>query len=273
MSIAGPLISAGANIAGGLIAKEAQEDANERAQNNYWTNYRAQMDAAQHGIRWKVDDAKDAGIHPLYALGASTMSFAPQSVGTVVEDGFAKGIAAAGQDISRAVDTTRTGSERVSALAEGLMLERSKLQNDLLRDQLVASKLSLLRSAGARSSPPQPDYADVPLPRPRPDDLPYADSDRAFAHPEGKKPEDRPPLMLFGGRVLTPSGTSPMKAWEDQIGDDGPLSWLAQLLVGSHLVSHNISQRFPENWSGNTSGRSRAPSPAGGRRVGSNRGW
>lgn len=239
----GTALSVGANVAGGILARDAQKDANAQAQANYWTNYKAQMDAAQHGIRWKVDDARDAGINPLFALGAGAVSFSPQSVGTVPEDGLAKGIASAGQDISRAVNATRTTGERAQALSEGLLLERGKLQNELLSTQLMASKLSLLRQAGA--NPPMPDYADVPLPRPRPDDLPYADSNIPFSVSENPKAEQRPPLMLWGQRVSTPSGTSPMKAWEDQIGDDGPLSWLAQLLVGAHMVQHNIATRFP----------------------------
>ena len=40
-------------------------------------NIKYQKQFAQHGIRWKVEDAKAAGLHPLYALGANTHSFTP----------------------------------------------------------------------------------------------------------------------------------------------------------------------------------------------------
>lgn len=42
-------------------------------------NIELQREFAQHGISWKVDDAISAGIHPLAALGADTMSFTPSS--------------------------------------------------------------------------------------------------------------------------------------------------------------------------------------------------
>lgn len=51
---------------------------------NDWTgksnteaNIQQQREFAQKGIRWRVSDAKKAGIHPLFALGANTASFSP----------------------------------------------------------------------------------------------------------------------------------------------------------------------------------------------------
>ena len=43
-------------------------------------NYEHQKEFAQNGIRWKVADAKAAGLHPLAALGASTASYSPSAV-------------------------------------------------------------------------------------------------------------------------------------------------------------------------------------------------
>lgn len=92
-------------------------------------NIKAQKEFAQHGIRWKVEDAKAAGLHPLAALGAQTTSFSPVQVGT--------DFAGVGQDISRAIDATRTGSEKQSASLSVLQLERAGLENDLLRAQIA----------------------------------------------------------------------------------------------------------------------------------------
>jgi hypothetical protein len=55
------------DILGGRKDRQATRDANAQ---NVQMNY----DFAQKGIGWKVKDAKKAGIHPLYALGASTQS-------------------------------------------------------------------------------------------------------------------------------------------------------------------------------------------------------
>ena len=40
-----------------------------------------QYDAAQNSISWRVQDARNAGIHPLFALGAPTQNMTPTTVG------------------------------------------------------------------------------------------------------------------------------------------------------------------------------------------------
>lgn len=58
-------------------------------------NRKSQKKFAREGITWKVNDAKRAGIHPLAALGANTMSFSPQYIDS--------DLGAAGQNIDRAI--------------------------------------------------------------------------------------------------------------------------------------------------------------------------
>ena len=99
-------------------------------------NIRLQKEFAKNGIQWKVADAKAAGIHPLYALGANTMSFSPVSAG----DGGAGYISQMGQDVSRAMYATANADQRAASQQSALALENMGLQNDLLRVQI--SKLS-----------------------------------------------------------------------------------------------------------------------------------
>lgn len=137
----GELISAGANIIGGLLGRSAQEDANEVAERNAQRNIDWQKTFAQNGITWKVADAKAAGIHPLYAMGASTPSFSPVTVGVTPETGLAEGFSKAGQDIGRAFQATRNQGERTDAVSEAstkLALEEQGLRNDLLRSQIAS---------------------------------------------------------------------------------------------------------------------------------------
>lgn len=138
MDILGGLGSLASGILGYMGAKEQNQTQKDIAAQNI----ALQKEFAQTGIRWKVEDAKAAGIHPLYALGANTTSFAPVSVGTTnamspLAD-MAKNL---GQDLSRSVDATRTGKERVAArvegVASGLQLDNMKLKNDLLRAQIA----------------------------------------------------------------------------------------------------------------------------------------
>lgn len=121
------------------------------SQSNAKRNIKMQREFAQHGVRWKVDDAKKAGVHPLAALGAQTHSFSPVSVGS----DFGTSLANAGQDISRAMNATRTGEERQNAYQKTLMdlqIERGGLENEILRQQLASS---IARSVQASGPPMQ----------------------------------------------------------------------------------------------------------------------
>lgn len=194
----GDLISAGMKLVGGMMDRSAAKDANTRAEAARAENIQLQREFAQNGIRWKVDDARAAGIHPLYALGANTVSFSPVSVGSAINTSLGSSLASAGQDISRAVDATRTAPERLVAReATKLQLEGMQLDNDIKRATYASSMQRLAQNA----NPPIPAIGP-------------------FTVPEKSKAEERQPLMLDGDRVLTSPGTSPGNAWEDQLGDD-----------------------------------------------------
>lgn len=103
-SAIGSAIGAVGSIAGGLIGANATANA-------AGLSYEAQKEFAQNGIRWKVEDAKRAGIHPLYALGASTNGFTP--VGGYGGDyGIADAAAHLGQGFERAQQAKMTKEER-----------------------------------------------------------------------------------------------------------------------------------------------------------------
>lgn len=119
------LLAAAAPIVGGIIDAFSGNAAAEK-------NAAAQKEFAQHGVSWKVEDAKRAGVHPLYALGAQTHSFAPSYVGTDFQS--------AGQDVSRAITATQDQAGRTAVGA--LALERAHLENDLLRAQILKTRAS-----------------------------------------------------------------------------------------------------------------------------------
>lgn len=109
-----------------------------------------QLQFAQSGIRWKTDDARAAGVHPLYAMGANTVSYAPSTVGLTTPSLSAaqtsggpaaiNEMAGASQDFGRAINATRTLSERSEAVlqtSQALSLENMGLQNELLRSQIA----------------------------------------------------------------------------------------------------------------------------------------
>lgn len=145
----GDLISAGANIIGGFMARDAQKDANAANRAMAIENIKLQKRFAQEGIRWRVEDAKAAGIHPIYALGAQGASFSPVSANFTAESGAAAGMAAAGQDLGRAINSTRTEAERAVAGAQAkLALENMSLQNESLRADIASKNARLVQGSG-----------------------------------------------------------------------------------------------------------------------------
>lgn len=137
----GSILGGITNLVGGIFGQNKQEKIAQQ-------NIQMQKEFAQQGIRWKVDDALKAGIHPIYALGAPTHSFSPVSVG----DSLGAGIRAAGQDFGRAINSTSSPGQRMqaeTAAAMALNLERGGLENELLRTQIARMKQNV--------NPPLPD--------------------------------------------------------------------------------------------------------------------
>lgn len=132
-------IAAGANLLGGLIGSN-NAAANNRTQIALANqNAILQRQFAEHSIQWRTEDALRSGIHPLYALGAQTHSFSPVSVG-LQSDPLPQHLAAAGQDISRAVHSTRNQPARDAAYTQtvqDLTLQRMGLENQLLSSQIA----------------------------------------------------------------------------------------------------------------------------------------
>lgn len=215
----GDIISGIGSAVGGYISGQASERNAER-------NIAMQREFAQNGLRWKVEDAKAAGVHPLAALGASTHSFAPVSVGS---SGLGNALASMGQGVGRAVNATSTSSERVSAFtteAAKLQLDNMSLQNQMLR-----SKLALVNQSGGNPPFPSSD-SDTTGPQP--------------AIPEEKKDKDRPRLRIGGQPWHTDPQTSNAEEFETRYGDDGPASWVAGLAVGSQDLVRNYGS--PDTW-------------------------
>lgn len=134
----GSLISAGANLVGGLFGRSSAKKANEQ-------NIAQQREFAQSGVQWRVEDARKAGVSPLVALGMSPVSFSPSSVG---DTSMSSAFSAMGQDIGRAVNATAGPQARMDKQVQALTLTKMGLENELL-----ASQIRRLNQVG----PPMPD--------------------------------------------------------------------------------------------------------------------
>lgn len=188
------LIGAAAHIGGGILGGEnTRKLAHEQMD--------MQREFAQMGIRWKVADARAAGIHPLYALGASGASAAPISVG----DSYGPALANAGQDISRAMQAGQDKEERDASAATAFMLAKeqasdarvlraaseqreqarlsSQLANDEMSRQLMASQIARLNQ---QANPPFPSGVT----RPEPDARGSVDTGRIKLSPSEQPSRD-----------------------------------------------------------------------------------
>lgn len=158
-------IAAGASLAGGALSFfGGQNQNNQIAQNN-----QAQLDfarqnlafqdaAAKNGIRWRVDDARAAGISPLIALGAPTFNPSPVAVGFDSPSNSMAGAGAslgkAGQDISSAIGRTMSEYEKASlAISQARMINEGKVQDATVNNLNAQANYYNARAAGTPSFP------------------------------------------------------------------------------------------------------------------------
>lgn len=145
-------------IASGVLNWLGNKDANKANAENAANNIALQREFAQNGIRWKVEDAQRAGVHPLYALGASTTGFSPVSVGaTNTMAPLAEMSKDLGQDLSRAVSAKTTNMERtLGTISSAQQLESNKLDLEFKKLRIAEIKGRILNSQ-TQTPPAMPD--------------------------------------------------------------------------------------------------------------------
>lgn len=114
---------------------------------------------AQNQIQWRVMDAEKAGIHPIYALGASPIQYTPQAVGDVGSQ-----LQQMGQDISRAKLASMDAAERRRAIADAAgdrALERYR-QGVLWDQQVQMNDLDIATRAAQLARFRSPDVPPAP---------------------------------------------------------------------------------------------------------------
>jgi hypothetical protein len=121
-AIAGPAIaSAAAGIIGGKIS-------NRDARKQVAQQEAIQREFAQYGIRWKVADAKAAGLHPLYATGAAGASYTP----SYYSDAVGPAIARAGGQLASSLSQNTTYKHQKQQQAAERLLRWDQLETQTL---------------------------------------------------------------------------------------------------------------------------------------------
>ncbi|AFS65319.1 putative DNA pilot protein [Dragonfly-associated microphage 1] len=138
---------AAAQTATDILGARMTNRSNERQMR---ANIEYQREFAQHGIRWRVEDAKAAGLHPLYALGAQTPSFSPVMYQDAVGDAVARGGQNIGNAVMRAMDSKQREAQELS-----LELLRSQIRETDARGLALLSEAARGRQ-GANEAAPMP---------------------------------------------------------------------------------------------------------------------
>lgn len=229
------------NLVGGIIG---QQGAREQAERNAAAqkqindeNWAHSLHMAQNSIKYRVNDAVANGVHPLYALGAPTMSFAPAQVGASSPNfnaPLAEGLRSMGQDVSRAAGAMLSPAQKTTAVvgaqqqvaSNNLDLERKSLENTILKSKLATM------NAGTPPGAPTIGPTLEPGPVIQPQD----------------KVKGTAPLTVGGNRWGMDRSTSPMKDFEDRYGDEGPVASLMPFMVLDRDLQHNYGP--PESWPG-----------------------
>jgi hypothetical protein len=147
----------------------SSSDPNQSALNYAQQTYEQQKEFAQNGIRWKVEDAKAAGVHPLFALGANTTSFSPIGVNFQPDTSDSSNFARLGSNISDALHRKSTSAERAQAQIN--RLNEAQIESVELDNALKASELS--RSKQLPPALPSPGYSGEVIPEFRKLQTPY----------------------------------------------------------------------------------------------------
>jgi len=149
----------GSGVVGGLIGgvgsliggNQSKKNAEKQAQMNYF----AQKEFAQNGIRWRVDDAKKSGIHPLFALGANTSGYSPVS-GYSGDGGISDFSSSMGQSFERAVQAKKTPAEReIERLKQEKMFDLEVQQKEA-NIALTNAEISRVSSVQQQQVPAMP---------------------------------------------------------------------------------------------------------------------
>ena len=122
-------IGAGSSLIGGLIGSNDQEKQSKK-------DYKRQKEFAQNAVRWRVADAEAAGLHPLAALGASTASYSSSVGGSPM----AAAVEGAGSAIAQGASAFLSPVDKA---AQSLLLEKGKLENELLAAQIATERARL----------------------------------------------------------------------------------------------------------------------------------
>lgn len=217
-------------------------------------NEALQREFAQMGIQWRVADAEKAGVHPLFALGASGAQYQPQTyVGPSSRSGGAfRSLAAAGQDLSRAMAAMDPEAKELRAMQRqllqeqirGLRIKNDEMEAGSMADAFFGPAQVAGDPPGIQTQPYQRGTVDesrvLDVVKPKPDEVISQDSeDRSVTAGRGHAAFQEYQITPWGLKMRLPrSDEGPAESWSE-------LSWYDKIFI----LRHN-SAYYGDEWLG-----------------------
>lgn len=229
------IVSGAASLLGSSSSRSASNAANRTQQDLSAQNIALQREFAKKGIQWRVADAKAAGIHPLYALGANTNSFSPVSQ---ISYEVGSGLGAAGQAIDAAFATRNlTQQQRLQAKAQSLQLYNQtkvadsevRLNNAMAAEALTAARAATAAATTRRQSP-ELELRDAMQELSRTDDPRTRTIETVQENPVE--------VSVAGIRTALKGGQTPASFWQERYGEPG--EWVFGVLNMLQDLGHSF---------------------------------
>lgn len=139
----GTAVGAGIGLLGGALSNLSHERQADKG-------YAYQEEALKNGISWRVADAKRAGIHPLYALGAPSMSMQP----IITQDQIGPAVQQMGQSMSDITRNTLNEQQKANQAMEYLVMSSQRNKNDAEAELARTQAASLVQKQRTNINPP-----------------------------------------------------------------------------------------------------------------------
>lgn len=215
------------NNRGAKAAKAAARRDNRRARAAARTAYKRTRALARDSVKLISRGAREAGIHPLAALGTQYATIGPAA--TVQE--YAPSYQSGFQSYSPAIPDLGGVSQTGSAIGDGLLSlgnsllsqERSMLENELLRSQIAQTRAATIATSRSMM---QPGLVTA--------------QQSADMYDATVDPRARTAYSIGGFKVLPAPGTSDVEIIAQRLGE--PAEWLAAPVIGAMDYAYNYKR-------------------------------
>lgn len=161
-TIALGVATGGASTLGGVVSNLINQNNVENEATRNQSNFNITQDNFLRSMQIRADDAKKAGLHPLYAMGANAQG-PSGSQPMIMQDSIGPSLNQAGQNISSAMARMQSGNDKIKSNLEIELLKHNITESDA-RAQMYMSEAAKNNQAGMAGLGPQPETTGLVAP-------------------------------------------------------------------------------------------------------------